>query len=340
MQHEPASRYFEICTLCSYSQLSFPFSALVSCSYIIVGEECSEKKFSLNDVVSDIADMVQRRWEGPGKKNFGTIIVPDNIISVLPETRALLSELKKSNSNPEHLSAYSRALLKSLPDFMVRELTTKNVDIQQIETERMLAEMVGAELKQRSSYTGKFAPVCQFLGYQTRGSLPSVFDSNYGYSLGGGLAVLLRENRNGYMISAANLRSDKHKATIFAVPLTAMMEVRVEDDLPQASIYCKIVDLHGKQYLEWKRLSATLEENELYENPGPLQYSGDCAHLLTKLIGGDHEGKGRDSYLAELAAFREHASVLLEKLRPGVPSKKLRIANSSLQTLRDVLEEL
>ena len=266
--------------------------------------------------------------------------MPDNIISVLPETRALLSELKKNDGDPEQISAYSRALLKSLPDFMVRELTLKNVDIQQIETERMLAEMVGAELKRRPSYNGKFSSVCQFLGYQTRGCLPSLFDSNYGYALGGGVAVLLRENRNGYMVSAANLRSDEHETTVFGVPLTAMMEVRVEeDDLPVAAIFCKMVDLHGKHYLEWKRLSATLEENELYENPGPLQYSGECAHLLTKLIGGD-EGKGKPSYLAELAALREHASILLEKLRPGVPSKKLRIANSSLQTLRNVLEEL
>jgi 6-phosphofructokinase len=40
-------------------------------NYIIVGEECSDNKYSLKDVVSDIADMVHRRWEGPGKKNFG-----------------------------------------------------------------------------------------------------------------------------------------------------------------------------------------------------------------------------------------------------------------------------
>jgi len=267
------------------------------------------------------------------------VIVPDNIINVLPETRALLSELKKNSGDPEQLSAYSKALLKSLPDFMIGELTaTKNVDIQQIETERMLAELVGAELKNRSSYTGKFSPVCQFLGYQTRGSLPSVFDSNYGYALGGGLAVLLRENKNGYLCSAANLRSDDQ--TVFGVPLTAMLEVRLEEnDLPEAAIFCQTVDLHGKHYQEWKRISATLEENELYENPGPLQYEGECAHLLTKLIAGE-EGRGKVSYLAELAALRENASVLLEKLRPGVPAKKLRIANSSLQTLRNVLEEL
>jgi len=266
-----------------------------------------------------------------------TIIVPDNVISVLPETRALLSELKKNKGDPDTLSAYSKAVLKSLPDFMVRELTTKDVDIQQVETERMLAELVGAELKRRPSYTGKYSAVCQFLGYQTRGCLPSVFDSNDGYALGGGRAVLLREKRNGYMVSAANLNSHEHKTAVFGVPLTAMMEVRMEDDLPVAAITCKTVDLQGKNYLEWKRLSATLEENELYENPGPLQYSGKCAHLLTKLIGGDDR---KQSYIAELAALREHATILMKKLRPGVASKKLRIANSSLQTLRDVLQEL
>lgn len=40
-------------------------------NYIIVSEVCSDKKYSLQDVVSDIADMVQRRWESPGRKNFG-----------------------------------------------------------------------------------------------------------------------------------------------------------------------------------------------------------------------------------------------------------------------------
>jgi diphosphate-dependent phosphofructokinase len=259
---------------------------------------------------------------------------------VLPETRALLSELKKNNWEIESLSAYSRALLKSLPDFMVKKLQTKNVDIQQIETERMLAEMVRAELNRRPSYTDNFSPVCQFLGYQTRGSLPSVFDSNYGYALGGGVAVLLRENLNGYMASAANLRSNEFKTTVFGVPLTAMLEVKVVDDLPQAAIFCQPVDLQGKHYLEWARISATLEEEELYENPGPLQYSGKCAHLLTKLIGGSEQGDGNPSYLAELASLRESTTVLLQKLRPGVQSKKLRIANSSLQTLRKVLEEL
>jgi hypothetical protein len=134
-------------------------------------------------------------------------------------------------------------------------------------------------------------------------------------------------------------RSGEDKTTVFGVPLTAMLEVRIEQDLPEAAIYCQMVDLHGRHYMEWKGLAATLEENELYENPGPLQYAGGCAHLLTKLIGG-HDGTGKHSYLAELNALRDNASVLLNKLRPGVPAKKLRIANSSLQTLRNVLEEL
>jgi hypothetical protein len=119
-----------------------------------------------------------------------------------------------------------------------------------------------------------------------------------------------------------------------------MLEVKMEgQEMPEAAIFCKLVDLHGKHYREWKSIAAALEENELYESPGPLQYEGECAHLLTKLIAGA-EGDGKSSYLEELASLRENASILLKKLRPGVPAKKLRIANSSLQTLRNVLEEL
>jgi pyrophosphate--fructose-6-phosphate 1-phosphotransferase len=33
-------------------------------------------------------------------------------------------------------------------------------------------------------YKGKFSPVCSFLGYQARGSLPSNFDCDLGYTLG------------------------------------------------------------------------------------------------------------------------------------------------------------
>lgn len=38
--------------------------------------------------------------------------------------------------------------------------------------------------KRVKQYEGSFNAVCSFLGYQARGSLPSNFDCNYGYSLG------------------------------------------------------------------------------------------------------------------------------------------------------------
>ena len=113
--------------------------------------------------------------------------------------------------------------------------------------------------------------------------------SNYGYALGGGVAILLRENRNGYMASVANLHSSE-STKVFGVPLAAMLEVKVEgQEFPEAAIYCKMVDLRGKAYLEWKRVRAALAANEYYENPGPIQFKGDCAKLRTKLIGGDSD---------------------------------------------------
>lgn len=55
----------------SASHLTLEVGLQAKPNYILLGEECTDKKLSLKDVVSDIADMVQRRWEGPGKKNFG-----------------------------------------------------------------------------------------------------------------------------------------------------------------------------------------------------------------------------------------------------------------------------
>jgi 6-phosphofructokinase len=50
-------------------------------NYILIGEECSDKKQSLKDAVSDIADMVQRRWEGK-KKNFGVSVLQQLLDSI------------------------------------------------------------------------------------------------------------------------------------------------------------------------------------------------------------------------------------------------------------------
>jgi 6-phosphofructokinase len=66
-----------------------------------------------------------------------------------------------------------------------------DIRLSDIETEKLLAYLVDAELKQRKAkgtYKGSFAPVTHFFGYQGRSGHPSIFDcslaSTMGYSAG------------------------------------------------------------------------------------------------------------------------------------------------------------
>lgn len=59
--------------------------------------------------------------------------------------------------------------------------------VAKIETEKMLIQMVEAELENKrkeGSYTKRFGGQSHFFGYEGRCGLPSNFDSNYCYALG------------------------------------------------------------------------------------------------------------------------------------------------------------
>merc|ERR1719215_2324510 len=98
----------------------------------------------------------------------------------------------------------------------------------QLETERLLATLVEEELKMRKSdgtYKGGFSPVCQFIGYQARCSVPSNFDMDYAYTLGATSAVLAATGRNGYMAVVSDLSKPVTQWRAGGVPLTAMLSV-------------------------------------------------------------------------------------------------------------------
>jgi pyrophosphate--fructose-6-phosphate 1-phosphotransferase len=68
------------------------------------------------------------------------------------------------------------------------------VQLSQIELERLLDELVGAELerwREVGTYTGKYSALCHYFGYQARSALPSIFDANLGFTLGMTAAALL-----------------------------------------------------------------------------------------------------------------------------------------------------
>eukprot|EP00916_Digyalum_oweni_P025714 GHVL01042327.1.p1 GENE.GHVL01042327.1~~GHVL01042327.1.p1 ORF type:complete len:1046 (-),score=195.00 GHVL01042327.1:1248-4169(-) len=153
---------------------------------VLIGEEYGEADKTLMHIVQDIADVVCKRSENG--KNYGTVLIPEGLISHLPNMKNLfeeLSEVKKMaieakeekkmehdlvtniSENPlsthaepppkdswaTHLTPWSLALFRSLPKFIRQEFfkdNFKEVGFAHIETEQLLAQLVTSELHLRA----------------------------------------------------------------------------------------------------------------------------------------------------------------------------------------------
>jgi 6-phosphofructokinase 1 len=316
----------------------------------LLTEEVDEKRQSLRELVQHIADVVAMR--AAAGKNFGTILVAEGLLEAIPEFRNLIHELEAIpmpcpvEKVMEELTQWSRALYQSLPEFIQKELlmdrqSNASLQISALETERLIAELVEEEMKQRKkkgTFKGSFSPVCQFLGYQARCSMPSDFDSDYAYALGGTAALLGACGKNGYMAVVSDLSKPVKQWKAGGVPFTAMMNVAATNEYqgnwPKPAILPQLVDLHGAAFQSWCKLRADCAKCEMYENPGPIQFSGPSSRFICDTI------TTRFSYIEELSKLHEKISEVSKKCRPGCDPRKVRVANQSLATLNSILDEL
>lgn len=104
------------------------------------------------------------------------------------------------------------------------------VQLSQIELERLLDELVGAELmrrKEHGTYNGRYSAVCHYFGYQARSALPSLFDANLGYTLGMTAAALIAVEAgiSGCVAIARGLFNPVAEWSVGAVPVTSLLSV-------------------------------------------------------------------------------------------------------------------
>ncbi|KAK6151342.1 hypothetical protein DH2020_013977 [Rehmannia glutinosa] len=131
------------------------------------------------------------------------------------------------------LGDQSRQLFEFLPQAIQEQLLLErdphgNVQVAKIETEKMLIEMVEAELgsrKKQGLYKNVFKGQSHFFGYEGRCGLPSNFDSNYCYALGYAAGALLQSGKTGLISSVGNLSAPVEKWTVGGTPLTSLMDV-------------------------------------------------------------------------------------------------------------------
>ena len=277
---------------------------------VLVGEEVLAKKQTLAQVVDGIVDVIVRRSKQ--KKNFGVVLVPEGLIEFIPEVKELikalndvmadneqsLSELQAIGDKkrlvyeklPEHLSS----LMKSLPDAIESQLLLDrdphgNVAVSQIETEKLLIDMVSRklkELKKAAEYNGKFAAITHFFGYEGRCGAPSNFDSNYCYALGYNAVILALNGMTGYISSVRNLTAKPSQWVAGGIPLTMMMNIEKRKGKEKPVIQKALVELNGRPFKQLLKVREKWAMSESYLFPGPIQYFGpsEITDMTTKTL--------------------------------------------------------
>ena len=256
------------------------------------------KQMTLSQVVDYIATVIVKRAEN--NKNFGVILVPEGLIEFIPEFKGLIKALNEAMA--KHADTLAKLdsvvakkdliytflehnladLMKSLPAGIESQLILDrdphgNVMVSQIETEKLLIEMVTKklkEMKKAGTFIGKFAAINHFFGYEGRCGFPTNFDTNYCYALGYNAVVLALNGFTAYMSAVRNLNKKPSQWLAGGVPLTMMMNIERRHGADKAVIKKALVELNGRPFKAFAKMRKDLELNDRYLFPGPIQYSG------------------------------------------------------------------
>ena len=275
----------------------------------IISEEVAAKKMTLGQIVDDLAAIVAGR--AAAGMNFGVALIPEGLVEFIPEIKVLIAELndllaanaeavETMDKNEKvafaagKLSAESAKVFASLPAGIQMQLCNDrdphgNVQVSLIETEKMLAEMVGTKLKAmkaEGTFKGKFATQTHFFGYEGRCAAPSNYDADYCYSLGYNAAALIGAGRTGYMSSVRNTIKPAAEWIAGGIPITMMLNMERRHGADKPVIRKALVELDGAPFKEFAAKRDQWAKETSFVYPGPIQYFGpSCVcDLVTKTL--------------------------------------------------------
>ena len=267
----------------------------------IISEEVEQKGMTLDELVTEIADVVAKR--AAKGLNFGTVLIPEGVVEFVPAMKKLIAELNdilarheaeltvlESNRDRRDfvatkLAAESAEVFASLPNSFANQLMLDrdphgNVQVSMIETEKLLIDMVKAKLKKRKKageFDGKFSGQAHFFGYEGRCATPSNFDADYCFSLGYTASLLISEGKTGYMASVKNLTKPADQWLPGGAPITMMMNMEKRHGAMKPVIQKALVDLKGKPFGKLVENREDWAMNTRYLYPGPIQYFGPAS---------------------------------------------------------------
>ena len=294
-----ARKYWHFIKLMGRSASHIALECALQCqpNICLISEEVEAKDLTLNDIVEQICNAVAAR--AAQGKNFGVVLVPEGLIEFIPAIGRLISELNDllANHGEEykdlepaaqrayilaHLSKENAETFDTLPEAVAHQLSLDrdphgNVQVSLIETEKLLSDMCEAKLNKwakEGKFTGKFATLHHFFGYEGRCAAPSNFDADYCYALGASAAQLIANGKTGYMAIVKNTTAPNDEWKAGGVPITMMMNMERRNGKMKPVIRKALVELEGNPFKTFaaQRDKWALETCYLY--PGPIQYWG------------------------------------------------------------------
>jgi len=312
-----AQKYWHFIRLMGRSASHITLEVAFQCqpNIALVGEEVLAKKMTLAEVVDSITEVILERADKG--KNFGVALVPEGLIEFIPEIKELIKNLnevlatheqkikafemvrEKKNYVYNVLEPRLAELMKSIPENIESQLILDrdphgNVMVSQIETEKLLVEMVEKKLRdmrKEGAFKGKFSAITHFFGYEGRCGFPTNFDTNYCYALGYNAVLLILNGFTGYMSAVRNLTKKPAQWTAGGVPLTMMMNIERRKGEDKPVIQKALVDLEGRPFRAFDKSRRVWAMNDEYMFPGPIQYCGppELVDATTKTL--EYESK-------------------------------------------------
>ena len=297
-----ARKYWHFIKLMGRSASHIALECALQCqpNVCIISEEVEKKDMSLNQIVEQIAGAVADR--ASRGDNFGVVLIPEGLIEFIPSIGRLIDELndllaehgadyKDLDKQAQreyilaHLSKENAETFATLPEGVARQLSLDrdphgNVQVSLIETEKLLSDMVEAKLaewKAEDKYTGKFAALHHFFGYEGRCAAPSNFDADYCYALGVSAAQLIANGKTGYMAIVKNTTANTDEWKAGGVPITMMMNMERRNGEMKPVIRKALVELDGAPFKKFCEKRGEWAKNTCFVYPGPIQYWGPAS---------------------------------------------------------------
>ena len=274
---------------------------------VILSEEVLHNEQTLRDVVLEITALIEERLTQ--NKPYGVILIPEGLIESFKDVSALIREinviLSSSPSSQKTLEGIARVdwvvgelckessqCMKSLPVNVQLQLVSErdphgNVSLAKIETEKVLAYLVGEELARRSQEDGKkrmFSYQTFFFGYEGRCAYPTNFDLDYCTSLGRLAASAIVHGLNGYLVSIDKLDKDVSDWQPCFIPLLSMVSMEVRNGVIKPVIHKARVDLKGRPFLELQQVRSSWRLQDDYCQPGPIQYGNQTLQERPRVL--------------------------------------------------------